>query len=210
MNQLLDLLYHEGGWEADRLFDKPRTNWIVEVIRRRINDAALHNSPFAAALRRAQELVMTDPDMGLAKCRQVLESILSRLHRDTIGNPGTKRLEQLVSDLARQGKLPRKVHALCEVVRELGNVGAHPIYDDELLSHREALISLQALVIVLEWQVRANVSAYTEIPKTVLTKDGVPDTSPSPDSTPTVCSAPVNITPAATPPPDDVKDKRAE
>jgi pSer/pThr/pTyr-binding forkhead associated (FHA) protein len=172
---------------------------IWEVIQGRIEAAELHNSPVAAALQRAQELVRTDPDMGLAKCRQILENTLSELHRDTIGSPGTKRLEQLISDLARQGRLPRKVHALCEVVRELGNVGAHPIYDDEFLSHREAQISLQALVIVLEWQARAKMSATTLIPKPPSTKDGVPDASPPPDSTPTVRVTSANMTSAATP-----------
>jgi hypothetical protein len=186
------------------------SEWIEEVIESRIEDAALHKAPVAAALRRAQELVMTDPDMCLAKCRQILESTLSGLHRDTIGSPGTKRLEQLISDLARQGKLPRKVQALCEVVRELGNVGVHPIYDDELLSHREALISLQTLVIVLEWQGRANTSTTTQTPKTDFAKDGVPNSSLSPDSTPTVYAIPANATSAATLPSADVTNERIE
>lgn len=126
---------------------------------RRILQAHLRHLPIFHDLERAMLLVDNNPDMGLAKCRQILETTLYELHRDSLGNPGTKRLEQLIADLARQGKLPRKVLALCEVVRELGNVGVHPIYDDEELSHREAQIALQALVIVLEWHSRSNCAA---------------------------------------------------
>jgi hypothetical protein len=110
---------------------------------------------FSEDLTRVGALMKTDPDMALAKCRQILESRLHMLHAERVGPAGTKRLEQLISDLSRAGALPRKVIALCEVVRELGNVGVHPILDDEKLGHSEAHIALQSLTIILEWYVRS-------------------------------------------------------
>jgi hypothetical protein len=121
------------------------------VIERRIEKAQLKATLFSRELVRVQELLRTDPDMALTKCRQILESSVYQLHKTAIGNPGTKRLEQLIADLARQAALPRKIVALCEVVRELGNVGTHPIYDDEKPTHQEAQIALLSLIVVLDW-----------------------------------------------------------
>jgi Domain of unknown function (DUF4145) len=128
---------------------------VDEVIDIRITAWRLDDSPFSDDLAQAKRLLRQHPDMGLAKCRQTLERCLHELHAERIGNPGTKRLEQLIQDLGRAGVLPRKVLALAEVVRELGNVGVHPIFDAEGLTHREAQIALLSLLIVLEWYARS-------------------------------------------------------
>jgi hypothetical protein len=64
-------------------------------------------------------------------------------------------LESLIREAAKAGALPRKISALCEVVRELGNVGAHPIPDEEKVSHREAQLATTALLLIFEWYNRA-------------------------------------------------------
>src|SRR5262249_18659582 len=116
---------------------------IEVVVASRIDRWKLTDSPFFADLVRAQALTPTDADMALAKCRQILEGCLTSLYSRTIGSPGTRKLEELIRDLGRHKALPRKVFALCEVVRELGNVGAHPIYDDELLTY--TVVSLESV-----------------------------------------------------------------
>jgi hypothetical protein len=124
------------------------------VLDGRVERWSLSGEPFSADLDLARALVESVPDMALAKCRQLLEGQLHLLHEARLGPAGTRSLDQLIRDLARADVLPRKVLALCEVVRELGNAGAHPIYDDEKLTHAEAHIALQSLTIILEWYVR--------------------------------------------------------
>jgi hypothetical protein len=128
---------------------------LLGVLRDRITRWGLNETPFAAQLHSALDLVQTHPDMALTKCRQILEGCVIRLHQDKIGNTGTRRLEQILGELNRQNLLPRKVVALCEVVRELGNVGAHPLFDDETLTYREAGLALLSLFLVVEWYVRS-------------------------------------------------------
>jgi hypothetical protein len=100
------------------------------------------------------DLIPANPDMALSKCRVILEEVLARRHRALLGDPGKRMLEQLIRDLTAKGFLPRKVKALCEVVRELGNTGAHPILDDEKVTHREAQVALLSLMTILEWHGR--------------------------------------------------------
>ena len=121
------------------------------LIETRIESANLVNPLYQFEIYRANELVWTDPQMALAKVRTILEGIMTRLHERAIGNPGTKRLDQLIRDLSTKGVLPRKILANCEVVRELGNVGSHPILDGEIVTHKEAQLALLALLIVIEW-----------------------------------------------------------
>lgn len=124
------------------------------LIAARMTRWQLDESEFGPDLDRAKSLVHTDPDMALAKCRVTLERCLWRFHEKTLGPAGTKPLEQLIRDLGRKSTIPRKIAALADVVRELGNVGAHPIIDDEDLSHREAQIAMLTLVLILEWYER--------------------------------------------------------
>jgi hypothetical protein len=134
---------------------RPRTPLMLdEVISIRLERWGLREGPFGDELARACDLADGDPDMALTKSRKILEGCLYALHKQRIGPPGTRRLEQLIVDLGRAGVLPRKMLALCEVVRELGNVGAHPIYDGEDLSHREAQLAVLTLTLILEWYVR--------------------------------------------------------
>ncbi len=121
---------------------------------KRIKTMGLDKGPFGPGLSRVKRLVGSDPDMALTKCRQILERCLHDLVIRHVGDPGTQPLERIIQLLGRAKVLPRKLQALAEVIRELGNVGAHPVYDDEHLSHREAQIALSALTLVLEWFVR--------------------------------------------------------
>jgi hypothetical protein len=154
-----DLLIEEAASEPAEEAPDPQhvgSEEVVEsVIEKRTERLGLGETPFAADFREARELMKGHPDMALTKCRKILESCLNRLHRDHSSEPGTRRLEQLIGDGGRQGWMPRKVLALCEVVRELGNVGSYPIYDDEKLTHREAQIAVLSLMLVLEWYARS-------------------------------------------------------
>jgi hypothetical protein len=141
----------DGGIDSD----KPGAAIFAQVLRDRIRSWQIDKSPFHAHLVSALSLMQDHPDMSLTKCRQALEALINEQHQKRVGNTGTKRLDQLMTELKRQGALPRKISALCEVVRELGNVGAHPIFDDEHLTHREAAVSLLALALIVEWYVRS-------------------------------------------------------
>jgi hypothetical protein len=113
-------------------------------------------------IHRVRALISTDPDMALAKARVLLERIAVTLFDKTVGKVGTRPLDALLRELSKSGILPRKVYCLCEVVRELGNVGVHPILDDEKVTHREAQISLLALLLVVEWYERRAQSTQVE------------------------------------------------
>ncbi len=121
----------------------------------RIRRWELDRGEHAEALQAIVGLVKTNPDMALAKCRQTLEAVLTRLYQGQVGDPRKRPLENLIRDLRNAGVLPRKLVALCEIVRELGNIGAHPILDDEHISHREARIALSSFIVFLEWHARA-------------------------------------------------------
>jgi hypothetical protein len=99
-------------------------------------------------------MVSENPDMAMTKCPKILEAIAHSLFAEHVQAPGTRNLNTLINGLNQGGHLPRKILALAQVIRELGNVGSHPIYDDETLSHREALLALAATTILLEWHVR--------------------------------------------------------
>jgi hypothetical protein len=133
-----------------------------QVFRRRIRNANIDNSQYRDEVISAIELSEFNPDMCLTKCRKILERIVHQLHDELLGKPGTKPLEQLVADLGRHGKLPRKVMSLCLVVRELGNAGSHPIYDDEQLSYREAQIAILSLINILDWTIRSRSAGNSE------------------------------------------------
>jgi hypothetical protein len=126
-----------------------------QILGRRIRSANIDSSEYRYEILSAIQLLEFNPDMCLTKCRKILELTLYKLYSKLLGNPGTRMLDQLVSDLGRQKLLPRKVVSLCFVVRELGNAGSHPIYDDEQLTHREAQIALLSLINILDWALRA-------------------------------------------------------
>jgi hypothetical protein len=96
-------------------------------------------------------LISTDPDMALTKSRVILERLITYIFVTRVGPSGTRPLESLIRDAGKAGVLPRKVAALCDVVREMGNVGAHPILDDEKVTHREAQLATMALLLIFEW-----------------------------------------------------------
>jgi hypothetical protein len=124
-----------------------------EVIGFRLTHWSLRSSPYGPALEDILDLIKhRHPDMAIAKCRHVLEQVVSDLFRDHIGDPGTRPLEQAIRDLSKADAIPRKIRALCEVVRELGNVGSHALPDAERLSARDAYLAAQALTLVLDWR----------------------------------------------------------
>jgi hypothetical protein len=125
------------------------------ILRRRIRRLDLERGAFGDAITAIARLTEDDPDMALAKCRQTLERVLTAVFRQR-RDPGTRPLEQLIKELQREQVLPRKIVALCEVIRELGNVGAHAVHDDETVTYREALIAFNALTLVLDWYGRSS------------------------------------------------------
>jgi HEPN domain-containing protein len=121
------------------------------VLLRRMKRWGLSESVFGQDLVAALRLVRDHPDMCLTKCRQILERVLHLFFRVKLGEPGTRNVKVLIQELGKSRHLPRKLMALCEVLRELGNVGAHPIHDPEHVSEREAELGLHSLLLILEW-----------------------------------------------------------
>src|SRR5262249_9158610 len=68
------------------------------MVESRMSRWNLDSSDFSDGLQRAKELIATDPDMALTKCRQLLEACMYQLHEKVLGDPGTKPLEQLIAD----------------------------------------------------------------------------------------------------------------
>jgi hypothetical protein len=126
------------------------------LLDQRVKRWELDRGEFGPDLLRLRALVRPDPGIAPAKCRVILVAVMRTEHERAAGRAGTKPLEQIIRDLARQGGLPRKVQALAEAVRELGNAGSHPIPDGEDLCHREAQVAALALLLILEWHRRAS------------------------------------------------------
>jgi hypothetical protein len=104
--------------------------------------------PHAEGLRSAAAYARSDPGASLAKSRTVLEKVVLGLFRAEMGKePRKPLLAEMLSDNQFTRKIERRVLALMNNVRELGNLGTH----GEPVVARDAERVLADLFDVLDW-----------------------------------------------------------
>jgi hypothetical protein len=126
------------------------------VLKTRLDRWGLPLQETGKILKDATSLIDSQPDMALTKCRKALELLITRLFAAKIGEPSRKvNLDAMLDQLERKGHMPRKIVSLSHTVRILGNTGAHPILDDEDVTHREAQLTASATSLIVEWYQRS-------------------------------------------------------
>jgi len=110
-------------------------------IERRLGDLSAH-------LRSAFSYRLSDPQSALTKCRIVLERVLRDIHEREFGAaPDAQMVGQLLANKEIRARLPRRMLAKMNMIRELANLGAH----GDQVSSDDAEMTLLNLVEVLDW-----------------------------------------------------------
>lgn len=105
----------------------------------------------AINLEKYNQISCIDPEMALVRSRRVVECVLNAVAMKEGVTVGTKRLDQLLGDLKRNGNLPRIIEKYCRILQDFGNLGAHEV---EVIESSESLgmppTDLRVVVIPLE------------------------------------------------------------
>jgi hypothetical protein len=101
---------------------------------------------------RSLEFLEKDPDVVVLKLRRNLEAIVRDLFTTRIKqDPGTRPMEELIRTLRREKQIPRVVATHMNTVREIGNLGAHPLDPGERIGLDDVAPGLHAFVSIFEW-----------------------------------------------------------
>lgn len=76
-------------------------------------------------LEKVGRLLPVDPEMAVVRCRRALEMLVRGVSRLHGGEPGTRPLDHVVSDLVHRRLLPRTIAAHADALRSLANPAAH-------------------------------------------------------------------------------------
>ncbi|MFO0953795.1 MAG: DUF4145 domain-containing protein [Isosphaeraceae bacterium] len=162
---------------------------VLQELQRRSRAIPPAFAPLAEGVRRAITLAEQDADAALVRCRRELERVVRPAFERRVGEPaGNRPLNEMVQRLVKDGHMPRRVAAYANVVRELGNIGAHETGSDrdEPVGVDDVAYAVDQLLEVIEWHIKG------EAPES-------PAAGPADASSSTSSSAPVP--PAARPDP---------
>jgi formylglycine-generating enzyme required for sulfatase activity len=116
----------------------------------RLNQLSDQFQELRSGVLRAVQIADEDPEMALIRSRKVLEYVVRDVFVRRVGEPpGTRPLENLIQRLVKDGHFPPRLEAYTEIIRKLGNVGAH--YFGERISAADVYQSLTQLMLILEW-----------------------------------------------------------
>jgi hypothetical protein len=122
-------------------------------------------------IRQVAAIASNDPEMALIRTRKVLEYVVRDVYARHLGRPpGTQPLENLLQQIAKEGYFPLRLKAYANVVKDLGNVGAHSF--GEGCTQEDVQRSLTQLLPILEW--------YFQQERAVVTEPGVPSSPEAP------------------------------
>ncbi len=115
----------------------------------------------ANELYKINQIIDIDPEMGLVRIRRVLELILRNISEQNNIKVGTKPLEQLLMELAKDKIIPVLVQKHCRVIKEFGNLAAHGTNQlsfelsteqvSDVISDIEIVMCIQSLGIITNW-----------------------------------------------------------
>ena len=121
-----------------------------EQLDSRINAIAAKLPELADYFKLSLEYIESDPHSSLTKCRIVLEKILNSTYKIFMNKePNKTMIGNMLSDKSFVGRIPKRVIARMNYVRELANLGAH---GDEV-NVDDVKFTLLNLVDVLEWYI---------------------------------------------------------
>ena len=114
-------------------------------------ELSTHFQELREQIRQAIDIAQRDPEMSLIRSRRVLEYIVVDIYDESLKpkRAGTQPLEGLVQTLVREGQFPNRLAAYADMVRGLGNVGAHG--REKGVSSQDVLNSLSNLLPIVEW-----------------------------------------------------------
>ncbi len=114
-------------------------------------ELSTHFQELREQIRQAIDIAQRDPEMSLIRARKVLEYIVVDIYDDALKpkRAGTQPLEGLVQALVKEGQFPNRLAAYADMVRGLGNVGAHG--REKGVSSQDVLNSLSNLLPIVEW-----------------------------------------------------------
>lgn len=102
----------------------------------------------SAPLRNAFSYRISDPQSALTKCRILLEKLLQDIHKREFGTTsGAAMVGQLLSNKELRNRLPRRMLAKMNMIRELANLGAH----GDQVSSDDVEMTLLNIFEVLDW-----------------------------------------------------------
>lgn len=137
---------------SDRL--QTLTRQALELIDR-FPDSGPSYAELREGMVRLTETTTADPEAALVRLRKTLEFVVhSAYERQFHEPPGTRPLENLLQRLSREGCLPRRLTAFANLVRDLGNVGAHLF--GEGISRDDVAKALEQLLPILQWHAGAS------------------------------------------------------
>ena len=115
------------------------------------HELSAHFEDLREQIRQAIDIAQRDPEMSLIRSRKVLEYIVVDIYDESLKPKlaGTQPLEGLVQTLVKEGQFPNRLAAYADMVRGLGNVGAHG--REKGVSAQDVLSSLSNLLPIVEW-----------------------------------------------------------
>lgn len=126
-------------------------------------------------IQRAIAIADKDPEMALTRSRKVLEYVVRDVFERRINEPpGTRPLENLLQRLTKEGFFPARLEAYANVIRALGNVGAHRY--GEQVTQADVVRSLTQLLPILEWYFESERPGAANVPR-----EELPSPGPLPD-----------------------------
>src|SRR5437879_2437995 len=85
-----------------------------------------------------------DPSAGLMRVRKTLQFVIEAAYQRRFKEPpGTRPLENLLQRLVKEGEFPKRLAASANLIRDLGNVGAHTF--GEIVSLADVVHALEQL-----------------------------------------------------------------
>lgn len=122
----------------------------VAHLQEKIAKPPVSESRYRPYLEEAIAQIAPFPRSALNTCRVTLEQLLQDLYLERMNTPyGTRDIKLMLSDLKKAKLLPIKVKCWCESVREMGNLGSHPVREGIKSSDAETVF--QMLLPIIEW-----------------------------------------------------------
>jgi hypothetical protein len=133
----------------------------IKPLSNRISRVEIYLAELSGYLHASLDYVSSDPQSSLTKCRIVLEKVLRFIYaQEMLRQPTGGMVGNILSDKDFIGRLPRRMLARMNAIRDIANLGPH----GGEVEGGDAIRAIRDLVDVLEWFVSAyDVSALQPI-----------------------------------------------
>jgi hypothetical protein len=116
----------------------------------RFPDPGLGYAEMRDGMARLADTAAADPAAALVRVRKTLQFVVDAAYMRAFNEPpGTRPLENLLQRLGKEADFPKRLAAYANLVRDLGNVGAHTF--DKATGTDDVTLALEQLLPILEW-----------------------------------------------------------